>query len=207
MATKREQAAKTRRKIIEAAHEEFVTRGYHGATIVSIAERAGVAAQTVYFVFHTKAEVISAVIDFAVLGGDDTSKVPQATDWWAAMIAEPRADEALRIFIRGAGPLFQRASAVSEVLRAAARGNEEVRERYRRSEDLRRQAFLEVIDAVRAKGKLRRGLDRRSATDLFLLLVGDATYEVMIAEYGWSHDRWIDWLCGSVPRLLLVQDD
>ena len=66
--SRREKAARTRAAIIEAAHAEFLERGFHGATVVSIAERAGVASQTVYFVFHTKAELISAVIDAAVMG-------------------------------------------------------------------------------------------------------------------------------------------
>jgi AcrR family transcriptional regulator len=203
MGSKREKAAATRRKIIEAAQEEFVSCGYQGATIASIAKRAGVATQTVYFVFHTKADLISAVIDFAVTGGEQPSGVPQATEWWEAMLSEPRADQALRIFIRGAGPLFRRASAVSEILRAASLTDDEVRKTYQRHEDLRRAGFREVIDVMVTKGKLRKGLDTESATDLFLLLVGDATYQVMTVEYGWSHERWIEWLCESVPQILL----
>ena len=60
---RRRRAEATRQKILRAAHEEFVERGYHGATIASIARRAGVATQTVYFVFHTKTELVSAAID------------------------------------------------------------------------------------------------------------------------------------------------
>ena len=41
----------------------FVEKGYHGATVASIAARAGVATQTVYYVFNTKAALISAAID------------------------------------------------------------------------------------------------------------------------------------------------
>ncbi|HVF52111.1 MAG TPA: helix-turn-helix domain-containing protein [Actinomycetota bacterium] len=203
MGSKREKAAATRRKIIAAAHEEFVSRGYHGATIASIAESAGVAVQTIYFVFHTKADLISAVIDFAVMGGEDPSGIPQATEWWEAMVVEQRADEALRIFIRGAGPLFERASAVSEILRAASLTDEEVRKTYQGHEELRRSGFRDVIDVIATKGRLRDGLDPESATDLFLLFVGDSTYQVMTVEYGWAHERWIEWLCEAVPQILL----
>lgn len=65
---RRQKADATRRKIVAAAHEEFAANGYQGATIASIARRAKVAAQTVYFVFHTKAALISAVIETAVIG-------------------------------------------------------------------------------------------------------------------------------------------
>ena len=82
---RREQARRTRLRIIRAAHAEFIERGYHGATMAAIARRAGVATQTVYFVFHTKAELASGVIDTAVLGPDPT--VPQDSTWWAEMRA------------------------------------------------------------------------------------------------------------------------
>lgn len=44
------------------------------------AERAGVAVQTVFFVFHTKAELLSRVVDAAVLGPRE-AKPPEETDW------------------------------------------------------------------------------------------------------------------------------
>ena len=66
--SRREKAARTRARIIEAAHVEFVERGLPRRDRRSIAKRAEVATQTVYFVFNTKAELISAVIDAAVMG-------------------------------------------------------------------------------------------------------------------------------------------
>jgi len=66
-----QRAARTRRAIIAAATEEFRSSGYHGATMSAIAERAGVAVQTVYFVFHTKPALLTAAIDTAVMGEVD----------------------------------------------------------------------------------------------------------------------------------------
>ena len=54
--------------IIAAAAEEFVHSGYHGTAMTAIATRAGYAVQTVYFVFHTKAELFAAVIAHAEVG-------------------------------------------------------------------------------------------------------------------------------------------
>jgi AcrR family transcriptional regulator len=48
---RKERAARTRRAIIAAATQEFRSSGYHGATMSAIAMGAGVAVQTVYFVF------------------------------------------------------------------------------------------------------------------------------------------------------------
>lgn len=202
---RREKARETRRRILRAAHQEFLDRGYHGATITSIAGRAGVAAQTVYFVFHTKAELISAVIDAAVLGEKD--EVPQETPWWEQMLAAASAVDALRTFVRGAAPLFARASAVSEVLRGAALTDPELRTTVAGHDELQRAAYRQVIDALATKGPLRPGLEPDTATDILLTVLGDGTYVYLTGVRGWHHDAVVDWLADALPRLLLADPE
>lgn len=200
--SRREKSEATRRKILRAAHEEFGEKGYHGATIASIAKRAGVAGQTVYFVFHTKSALISAVIDSLVMGEEEPT-IPQESPWWRAMVGEPDAVTALGHFIRGAGPLFERASTISEILRGAALTDDEVRRTHEFHEDLRRTGFREVMVRVAEKAPLRSGLTVDTATDIMLTVYGDTTYFIMTKERGWSHDQYIDWLCTALPSLLL----
>ncbi len=199
--SRRGKARATRSKIIRAAHEEFTEKGFHGATIASIASRARVAVQTVYFVFHTKADLMGAVIDAAVIG--DAADIPQDTDWWKAMEATNDAVEGLRTFVVGAAPLFARASAISEILRAAAQDDDEVRQTYQASEELRRTAFGQVIDTLSRKTQLRAGLTNKTATDLLMTVFSDATYQFLITACGWDHDQLVDWLCQTLPELLL----
>lgn len=199
---RRERAEETRRRIVTAAHDEFVEQGFHGATIASIAKRAGVSAQTVYFVFHTKANLISATIDALVMG-DDPPLPPQASEWWAAMKQEPDAAESLRHMIRGAAPLFARAHALGEILRIAAVTDEEVRATHEHHERLRREGFREVIEVISSKGHLQGSLTVDTATDILMMLYGDTTYYLMTHEYGWTGERFIAWLCDTLPPMLL----
>ncbi|MCD2441828.1 TetR/AcrR family transcriptional regulator [Agromyces sp. SYSU K20354] len=201
---RRDQARQTRRKILKAAHEEFLERGYHGATIAAIARRAGVANQTVYFVFHTKSELVSAVIDDAVLGPDDPT-IPQQSEWWASMLAAPSAPSALEYFIRGAAPLLERAAAVAEVVRAAAMTDEEVMAVHRYHDGMQVAGYGQVIDVVAAKGELRDGLTPQIATDVLLTLCGDALWVVLRKERGWPFDRVVDWLVATVPGSILAE--
>jgi len=201
-ASRRDRARQTRLKIIRSAHEEFLERGYHGATMAAIARRAGVATQTVYFVFHTKAELISAAIDRAVLGEDDPTD-PELTDWWVAMLGARTGAEALQHFVRGAGPLYARAAGISEVLRAAARTDPDVHAIWRHHDQLQVEAFRRVIEAVIAKGSLRSGLNPVAATDILLTVYGDSSYLLLTTERGWTHDQAIDWACQTLPALLL----
>lgn len=200
--SRRAKAAATRRKIVRAAHDEFAASGYHGATIATIADRAGVAAQTVYYVFNNKAALIGAVIDDAVMGDDDPV-IPQDSQWWAEMRAASTAAAAITAFVRGAAPLFARAATMSEILRAAALTDDEVAHLHAAQEELRRTGFREVIEVVADKGRLARGLTVDSATDVLMVMYGDTTYHLMTTERGWAPEKWIDWLCEALPAVLL----
>ncbi len=199
---RRDKARRTRLRIIKAAHAEFLDNGYHGATMAAIARRAGVATQTVYFVFHTKPELISAVIDTAVLGEDDPTR-PEDTDWWAAMRAAATAPEALRLFTCGAGPLLARAAGISEIVRAAALTDDELRSIRRRHDELQARGYRQVVEITAGKHPLRPGLTIDSATDVLLLLCGDHAY-VSLTERGWTHDQIVEWLSDTATALLLT---
>ena len=149
------------RRIVEAAHGEFLERGFHGSTVTSIAKRAKVAPQTVYFVFHTKAELISAVIDAAVMGESDLPPEllrPVAGD---GRRAGPR-QEPCSSSVRGAADAFERAPSISLVLAGAALTDEELMTRHQQHEQLRRTGFREVMVGIAGKGPLREGLDVES---------------------------------------------
>ncbi|MBK5288423.1 MAG: TetR/AcrR family transcriptional regulator [Acidimicrobiia bacterium] len=198
--TRRDKALATRGRIIAAAETEFAAHGYHGATVVDIATRAGVAPQTVYFTFNTKAKLMSAVIDHAVMG--DEPQLPETTDWWSAMIAEPSSELALGHFVRGAGPLLARASLMSEILRAAALTDDEVRETHEIHERMRRDAYRKVVEILSEKAPLKAGLTTETATDILFVILGDSLYQLMTTQLGWTHDRLIEWLDDTLPGLL-----
>ena len=170
--------------------------------MAGIARRAGVAAQTVYFVFHTKAELISAVVDAQVVG-EDEPRPPEAQQWWADMLAEPDAAESLRVFVRGAAPIFARAAPIAVVLRAAALTDEEVRRTHEHHENLQKAAFRQVLEGLRSKARLRQGQSLDQLTDAFTALYGDSMYDLLVRERGWRHEQFVDWMCDLVPRVLL----
>ena len=57
--------------MLEAAHEVFAERGYSGATMPAIAERAGVSVKTVEAAFGTKANLLKELIDVCIAGDDE----------------------------------------------------------------------------------------------------------------------------------------
>ena len=78
---RQEQAAQTRTRIVEAAGELFVARGYPRTTIRDIAVAADVAVDTVYATFGSKARVLTGLIDLRlspVAGVDNVMDRPEA---------------------------------------------------------------------------------------------------------------------------------
>src|SRR4030088_2343950 len=78
---RREQAAQTRRRILEAAGELSESHGYARTTIAAIATRAEVAADTVYAIFAGKARILTALIDVRLAPAEGVANVmdrPQA---------------------------------------------------------------------------------------------------------------------------------
>jgi AcrR family transcriptional regulator len=201
--TRRDKAEGTRRAIVRAARSEFEGAGYHATTMAAVARRAGVAVQTVYFVFNTKARLLGACIDDAVLGDDP--RPPQESTWWAAAVAEPDARAALEAFTAGTMTVVARAAGMAEVARVAAQTDPETRRTHEQHERLRREGYARMVADVAAKGHLRADLDESGATDVMLTLLGPATFLAMTVDHGWSEERVAQWFVARVPELLLAR--
>ena len=199
--TRREQAAATRARIVEAALEEFVAAGYSGARMADIAARAGVAVQTVYFVFHTKPELLEACYEYAVLGPDELP--PPARPFYRETLTARSGRAALTAFARGYVEICRRAAAIDGVAKGAAHEPEAVAVRAR-SEDLRRQSFVAIAERLDRDFGLRPGLDRDRAVDLLMMLGGPQTYLTLV-EYGWSAEECIEWLADALATQLLAR--
>lgn len=195
--TRKERAAATRRRMLDAATVEFVTNGYHGTPMTAIAARAEVAVQTVYFVFHTKPELFAAALDAAVLGPEGQPPMEQRWAADARSPAEPRA--ALESFIRGSGPIFQRAAALSEVASAAAATDPELNEIYGTRERYRIEGYRDFVQALH----LPQGCRSDRAVDLLVTLHSPRLYLAFRDDRGWSHDSVIDWMARTIPPLIL----
>jgi AcrR family transcriptional regulator len=200
---RRDRALETRRKILRAAEAEFRANGYFATPMTAIAKRAGVAVQTVYFVFHTKAELLSAAFDATVLG-DRNPMPPEQSEWWRQLSTAPDARAALAAFVVGNGEILRRASPLAEVVRAAAPSDPEAAHVHDHHERLRAEAYGRAIELIGAGGALRPDVTVEQATDVLLTLAGPATYLAFTRDRGWSHSRFLTWTGAALAELLLA---
>lgn len=199
--TRREQAAATRDRMVLAATAVFAEQGYVGARMVDIAARAGVAVQTVYFTFHTKGELLQACFNHAVLGPDGLPPPRQA--FWAEMESARSGRAALAAFVRGNTAILTRAATIDEVAKAASH-EPEAAEVVASSERLRREGYGQVAASLAERFGLRAGLGLDEATDLLLMFGSSATY-LNLQRYGWSDERFREWLTDTLARTLLAR--
>jgi len=202
--TRRDQARATRLRITKAAYTLFCERGYAGTTMADIAAAAGVAVQTVYFTFHTKSELLSRAYDFAVLG-EGQPLPPQAQPWYAAMTAAPDLIAALRHLIEGVGAILRRATPLDTVVRASAGSDPDTAQVRALHERWRAEGYRAMLELLQPKSPLRAGVTPERATDLLLLYAGMDVYRVLVEDFGWTHDAWVDWTIATVAEQIFAR--
>ena len=116
---RREQAQATRARVLAAAHDAFVEHGYAATTVPGIAARAGVAVETVYKAVGTKAELVKAVFDVAIVGDDEPVPLRMRAAI-TAIEAEPDPQRKLALYGRHVGSIGSRIGPILLVVRAAA---------------------------------------------------------------------------------------
>ncbi len=85
-----------RRRLIDAAAEEFAARGYAGAKVDDISIAAGLARSTIYNYFESKEAVFRAVLDdFAVRSTAELAEIPKEGPVRERLLALAEADRAV----------------------------------------------------------------------------------------------------------------
>ncbi len=204
---RREKRAKaTRRAILDAARQLFVTHGYGATTIQAIADEADVAVQTVYAVFGNKRTILAEVMDVSI-AGDDAPIVVNAREWMAPVWDAPTAAERLRAYAAAVRRIMDSAADVFAAVAAAATIDADAVDLAETAEQRRRAGATMVIDSVRKVGTLRAGLTRQRAIDILWLLNSPAVYRQLVRHAGWRADDYQAWLADTMTTQLLDDDD
>jgi len=157
--------------------------------------------QTVYYVFGTKRNVLSAVLDMTIAG--DVEPVPvMDRPWIDRFTAEPNAAGAIGLLAEEAVVIVARTAPIYEVVRTAAADPEVgvllAHNRRRRRTDQRR-----LVEMLADAGYLRIDLDLDTAADVFYSLVNEEIFHLLVVECGWDIARFRSWLTGLLVDQLV----
>lgn len=202
--TRREaQAALTRRAVLDAARELFVLQGYRATTVGQIAERAGVAVDTVYASVGRKPAVLRELVETSISGTDRA--VPARQREYVQRIRDAAtAREKLAIYAASLVEIQQRMAPVFLALRDAAAGDPECAALWYRITDRRARNMREFAEDLRATGELRTDLTDDEVADIVWSMNATEYWVLLVTERGWAPDRFGAWLADAWARLLLA---
>jgi AcrR family transcriptional regulator len=185
------QARETRRSVLDAAHELFVTTGYAATTIQAIAERAGVAGQTVYAAFGNKRELLRQLIESTITGDDDPRPVTERPEA-QAVAAEPDARRRAELDAAMSRSITERVAPIVRVASEAAASDPELAAMMDEVKAARRQEMIASAEMMAGPDGLR--LDKQEAAATLYVLYSPAVADMLMGDYGWSAKRYEKWL-------------
>lgn len=190
----------TEGRLVAAASELFVTRGYAATTLAEVAERAGVAPRTVYVRFATKAALLRRCIGDAIAGDDAPGPVAERADLAAAM-ATPSLEGRLRGMAAVTAGLMARAGDLLDVARQGAAVDPELAAAAQAGRDDTRRTLLGFWGRLADDGLLPAGAAVGWLAETATLLAHAETYLLLRASTGWSTEEYEAWLLESWRRL------
>lgn len=184
----------TRERIVEAARALMAERGWVGATIDAIAEKAGVATPTVYGAFTNKLGILEAMRHTMLRD----SRVPELT---REIEVEPDAARRLALWAKQTRQQMESSYDIISIHRQAARADQRFAIEYRKVLDNRARHFEEFVLGL--PDRLAAGIDIRTATDLLWAFCNEELWRELVEERGWSPDRYEQWLAATLVAQLL----
>lgn len=186
---RQERAAVTRRRILEAARHRFFEDGYAATTLMAVAEEAGVAVQTVYAVFGSKAAILAELRALVV-------DLPEAdVEFQAAMAASTR-ERRLARFAHSIRRRWELAGDIVRVNQDAARVDPSLRPAIAAVEARRHGGIAGFVRGIEADLGARIDVDRSVGVVNALTLY--AVYEELVFVHGWTPDAYEAWLADSL---------
>lgn len=199
---RQEQAAATRRSILDAAQRLFETQGYAATTMDAVAAEAGVALKTVYVAFATKSGLLRALWDLLLKGDQDEAAVAERP-WYREVLDEPDPVRQLQLNAHNSRVVKMRIAGILAVIRSAASSDADSAALW----ELIQSDFYEnqkvIVESLHRKRALRPGLGVTRATDLLWTLNHPDVWLLLVGERGWTATQFERWLADTTCTQLL----
>lgn len=186
-------AADTRRRIEEAARQCFADRGYAATTLREVAVEAGVAVQTVYATFGSKAAILRS-LRLRVVGDSE------ADDAWGAALDASMVRVAVEAFAHSIRLRWEHGADIVAANTDAAHSDAAIRAEVDAAVHVRRTGITLLAERlIHLEPRLEPA--ERVAALLEALTVTDA-YAVLTGAHGWSPDDYEAWLTRAISDAL-----
>jgi AcrR family transcriptional regulator len=197
-----EQARRTRRAIVTAAHDLFLAQGYAATTIDGIAETAHVSRRTVFNSAGGKAALLKLALDWAIVGDDEPIALIDRPAI-KAILAEPDPRKALMLWVQSVTDTAARITPLGEVLIAAADIDPAAAQLLADANRNRMLGATVFVRYLASLDGLAAGITQQRAAELCWALTDGHLYRLLVTQRSWSTADFNRWLSDSLTAALL----
>ena len=194
---------RTRTAVVDAARALFLERGYAATTIEAISIASDTPQATVYRLFSSKLGILKALLDVSIAGDDESVPMLQRPHVLALLSdSDPR--NQLTGFAALLRDLMARTAPVHRILADAARSDEDAATLLAEIAQQRQEGQRRIARSLARSNALRTGLRERDAADIIYALASPDVYSLLVADRGWSVDRYELWVKETLVAQLLI---
>ena len=197
---RRQAAARTRTAILDAARELFTEHGYAATTMTAIADRAGVALDTVYASAGRKPELARLLIETAISGTDQAVPAEQR-DYVQAIQAAPDAGTKIAVYAAAMTAIAPRMALVLSIIQQAP-DEPELAAMWAQIAERRAANMRRFVADLATAAPLR--LDPDHGADVVWATNAPELYQLLVGQRGWSSQRYQQFLTDTWQRVLLA---
>jgi AcrR family transcriptional regulator len=197
---RREQAGENRRRILQAAQDLFIDKGYGQTTIADVAGAAGVAVETVYAAFKNKPTLLHRAWDVSV-GGDDQDTLLHDRPELRAVLDEPDLPSRLKKHAAVNTAVMRRTARLHLAVHGAAASHPVAAAMLIEIDRQRLEAMAVHARAAAATGQL--AVSEEECRDVLWSTSDGSLWHRLVEQRGWPDNRYAAWL-GQLWVSLLV---
>ena len=193
-----EQAAETRRRVLEAAAECFTESGYQGTSLARIAQRAGVSVDTVQAT-GAKRDILLGAFERAFVGRETRAILDEDTAF-SRLVAIPELGPLIQATCEFTVAATGRIRGLWWAFRGAAASDPGVQEILAGLLERRRADFRALAGLLRERGAPI--VDEAAVAVEAELLLAPETYAHFVDDHGWPEERYLEWVVAGIGRVI-----
>jgi AcrR family transcriptional regulator len=157
----------------------------------------------VYRLFSSKLGILKALLDVSI-GGDDEPVSMLERAGTRATLSGREAEAMLSGFVRICRDVNTRTLVVYRILVSAAGSDPDASALLADLTRQRDEGQGQVARVLARRGALRAGVSARDAADIVHALASPEIYQLLVADRGWSPERYEQWLHNTLVDQLLA---
>ena len=194
-----EERLATRGRVVEAARDLFLSRGYVATTMAEIAREAGVALQSVYTAGQSKADLLHLVIDLAVAGDQQDVMLVDRPEF-RAVAAESDPERQVQMLASLIAATMERLAPVWIAYQEAGAVDTKAASNLVAAHHRRRETFRAMIRMI-PEQHLRHPYDQSADTMWIIGSIDVALLQRTVLD--WDPTRCAEWLSDTLVAQLI----